>query len=83
MNAYQQVNRKLKATNVKLFKGRGYQYFKFDDGARFETQSLYWFSISENEVDYLVKLGREFAASMIESQPIPMTRSGAIRLGKR
>jgi len=83
MNAYQKVNRQLKGTNVKLLKGRGYQYFKFDDGARFETQSLYWFSISDGDVGYLVILGREFAVSMIKSQPIPMTRKGAIRLGAR
>lgn len=83
MNTYQKVNRQLKGTNVKLLKGRGYQYFKFDDGKRFETTSIYWNDIADCDIAYLVKEGREFAARMIKSQPIPMTRSGAIRLGAR
>lgn len=61
MNTYQKVNRQLKRVHVTLRKGRGYQYFTFDDGDKYDSESLYWYSIADSDIDYLVREGEALA----------------------
>jgi len=65
MNIYQKINRVIKASNVKLRKGRGYLYLTYDDGTRFDTHSIYWNDLNDatsDEIAHIIDEAKKLAA---------------------
>lgn len=55
------INKKLAPHNVRLVRGKGYFYYAYDDGNRFDTLSVYAYSLEEFPEDVWVSEGIAFA----------------------
>lgn len=51
---------------VSLYKGDGYFYFVFDDGVKWESESVYVFRLNQLSVDRWIDQGVSFAKSMTD-----------------
>lgn len=55
------VNLKKEGFPVELVKGKGYFYFVYDDGVKFETFSIWTTRITSMAMSQWIVLGRQFA----------------------
>lgn len=62
------INKVLAARHVELVKGRGYFYYTFDDGDRFDTQDVYVYKLTDQPFETWVRGGEAFADEM-ETRP--------------
>lgn len=60
----QAINRQLAPHNVTLARGKGYFYYVYDDGTRFDTRSVYTQRLSDIPDDVWVSDGIRFAGEM-------------------
>ena len=57
---------KAKGFPIELVQGKGYCYFIYDDGDKFETQSEFVDRVSDMDYDKWLEAGEAFAAKLIK-----------------